>query len=198
MVIFSSQDVRNRSCISFDRPLAVAINVCLLAFACFMSLGLVDSLASQLKLITELYTRLVNSAPSTQYGSEAMQELLTSQSNHFDVLINGLRENIVQREDRFNRALMKTQSEQSVLESEVERLEKLLKDKVVSVSVGNEVVGESTVNLTVNDSTVCMIDSPPIRRESVIEVSSPSGLEELSQLRDRLRAQIAQLESFSL
>lgn len=167
-----------------------------------MSLGLVDSLASQLKLITELYTRLVNSAPSKQYGSEAMQELLTSQSNHFDVLINGLRDNIVQREDRFNRALMKTQSEQSDLESEVERLEKLLKDKVVSVSVGNEVVGESTVNLTVNDSTVSksvsVIDSPPIRRESVIEVSSPSGLEELSQLRDRLRAQIAQLESFSL
>jgi hypothetical protein len=131
-----------------------------------------------------------------------MQELLTSQSNHFDVLINGLRDNIVQREDRFNRALMKTQSEQSDLESEVERLEKLLKDKVVSVSVGNEVVGESTVNLTVNDSTVSksvsVIDSPPIRRESVIEVSSPSGLEELSQLRDRLRAQIAQLESFSL
>jgi hypothetical protein len=131
-----------------------------------------------------------------------MQELLTSQSNHFDVLINGLRENIVQREDRFNRALMKTQNEQSVLESEVQRLGKLLKDKGVSVSVGNEVVGESTVNLTVNDSTVSksvsVIDSPPIRRESVIEVSSPSGLEELSQLRDRLRAQIAQLESFSL
>jgi hypothetical protein len=167
-----------------------------------MSLGLVDSLASQLKLITELYTRLVNSAPSTQYGSEAMQELLTSQSNHFDVLINGLRENIVQREDRFNRALMKTQSEQSVLESKVQRLDKLLKDNGVSVSVCNEVVGESTVNLTVNDSTVSksvsVIDSPPIRRESVIEVSSPSGLEELSQLRDRLRAQIAQLESFSL
>lgn len=143
----------------------------------------VESLGVQLKLVIDLASRIVSSTTTTQYGAESMGELVASQGAHFEVLVAGLKDQLRIREDTFNRALSKTQREQASLTEEISRIETLLSN--MSVQNDTSLLASATEHV---DSSEKFVE----------EAVTGSGVEELSLLRDRLRAQIAQLDSFSI
>ena len=125
-----------------------------------MPMEAVNSLESQLKTVVDLCNRLIVSSPSSTYGSESMEQLVADQSHHFQVLIEGLRNGVFLREEKFKRALGKTMSEQSRLEKEIALIEKGIE-------------GNKTFESKRNHSTVS----------------------DLVELREKLRAQMAELDS---
>ena len=147
----------------------------------------IDSLESQLTLVTDLCLRLVKSAPSTAYGSESMEQLIADQRNLFQVLIQGLRKEVATRDEKFERALSRTRSEQAQLETELNHLNPRGRPE--------DTLRSSATRLC-NASHDRRIDHTSPERRIGETSAGPTGVVgELSELRNKLKGQLAELES---
>ena len=130
-------------------------------------LSLVKSLESQIKLVADLGSRML--------ASDAL--VIDSQVQHMMHLLGLLEEELEKRESTFQRALNKTKVEQENLESQISFLES-------SVSRTKE-----TTPSTQRSST------DEVRKRLGLSSRAPSQLDELSELRQKLRDQMAHLHN---
>jgi hypothetical protein len=139
----------------------------------------VESLAVQLKLVSDLCDQIVD--PS-------MKHIVETQRAHFEVLVQGLRDQVLMREEKFQRAIQKTETEQRRLEAEIHRLQRLLaQHREVEPNVA-EFAG---LDIPVHDKKANNFPTESVHHQS-------NQVRELSELRDRLRSQIAELNALPL
>lgn len=129
-------------------------------------LSLVKSLESQIKLVADLGSRML--------ASDAL--VIDSQVHHMMHLLGLLEEELEKRESTFQRALSKTKIEQENLESQISFLESMSRTK-------------ETTPLTQRSST------DEVRKRLGLSSRAPSQLDELSELRQKLRDQMAHLHN---
>ncbi len=126
-----------------------------------------DSLDSQVDLLVDLSLKLVEQLPAK--GKVPLEELISCHRDHFRSLLVNLKDQIRIREETFERAMSKTRNEQEALQQEISGIESILGKDYPVLNASSTGASSPTV--------------------------STSQVDELVDLRNRLQAQMSELES---
>ena len=135
---------------------------------------LISSLSAQVRMLIDVSLQLVAAVPD-----ESVSRLIESQGVHIGELIDSLEEQIRLRDERFDRAMARSTAEKARLRNEISQLEPLLPELADEADDSREMPVASMVGSVAKTSE---------------RKTSNSNIEELSELRNRLRTQMAELE----